>query len=463
MKAKLLTFLIFLMQLGCTKHGSPAAPPVNPIPPVTPPATEQYGAPYAAVPGAQDAVVYQVNIRAFSSDHNFNGVKNRLDSIRALGVNVVYLLPIYPVGTLRSVNSPYCVKDYKSVNTEFGTLSDLRALVTAAHDKGMAVILDWVANHTSWDNPWIANKSWYAQDASGNIISPPNTGWNDVAQLNYQQADMRKEMIADMKYWVYMANIDGYRCDAADFVPADFWKQAIDTLRSITTHKLLLLAEGTRSDHFAAGFDLAYGMAFYSNLATNIYAHNGSAQTIDNINTTEYSSSLGRGQVLRYTSNHDVDNSDGTPLELLGGKPGSVAAFIVAAYMKGTPMIYNGQEVGCPVRLTYFNNSTSIDWTLNPDLLSTYKKIIAYRINTEAIRKGTLTSYSSNDVCVFTKELNGKKVLVLVNLRNAIVDYTVPAALVNTNWKDVFAGSGTVTIAAHVSLQPYEYRILETP
>jgi len=461
---KLMIVALSLVQLGCSKHSANANPTPTPTP-TPPPAsgTEQYGTPYSGVPSAQDATIYQVNIRAFSSEHNLNGVKNRLDSIKALGVNVIYLMPVYPIGAVRSVNSPYCVKDYKSVNPEFGTLADLRNLVDAAHSKGMAVMMDWVANHTSWDNSWISNRSWYVQDASGNIINPPNTGWQDVAQLNYQQADMRKEMIADMKYWVYTANIDGYRCDAADFVPADFWKQAIDTLRTITTHKLLLLAEGTRSDHFAAGFDLAYGMAFYYNLVNTVYARNGSATTIDNINTTEYQAALGRGQVARYISNHDVDNSDGTPLDLLGGKAGSIAAFITAAYMKGTPMIYNGQEVGCPVKLTFFNNSTAIDWTINPDITAMYKRIIAYRNNTEAIRKGTLVSYSSSDVCAFTKESGGRKVLVLVNLRNATVDYTVPAALINSNWKNAFDGNGaTVTIADHVSLAPYGFKVLET-
>ncbi len=125
------------------------------------------------------------------------------------------------------MHSPYCVRDYKGVNDEFGTLDELRTLVEEAHKRKMIVLFDWVANHTAWDNPWIANKSWYKQDDAGNIISPPKTGWLDVAALNYDSMDMRKAMIDAMRYWVFQANIDGFRCDAADFIPADFWEQAM--------------------------------------------------------------------------------------------------------------------------------------------------------------------------------------------------------------------------------------------
>src|SRR4051812_34404213 len=167
--------------------------------------TTQYGKPYDNVPDPRDVTLYQVNMRAFSSGGNFKGVLARLDSIKALGANVVYLMPIYPVGILKTSNSPYCVRDYKGINTEFGTMQDLRAIVDGAHRRNMAVILDWVPNHTSFDNPWTTNKSWYLQDSGGNIISPPGHDWNDVAQLNFKNADMRLAMISAMKYWIFTA------------------------------------------------------------------------------------------------------------------------------------------------------------------------------------------------------------------------------------------------------------------
>jgi glycosidase len=458
MKMNMFTILYSLLLLACSKGGSD-----NAQPPVTPPVDNnpaQYGTPYASVPDVQDAVIYQVNIRAFSKEANLKGVQNRLDSIRALGVNVVYLLPVYPVGTTRSVNSPYCVKDFTAVNPEFGTLEDLRALVTAAHERQMAVILDWVANHSSWDNSWIANKAWYQQDGSGNIISPPNTGWNDVAQLNYQNQDMRKAMIKAMKQWVYTGNVDGYRCDAADFIPVDFWKQAIDTLRNISTHKLLMLAEGTRSNHFGAGFQMVYGMGYYYNMV-NIYGKNKNAQSADSVNTVEYTASTTASRVVRYTSNHDVNNSDGTPLDLFGGKQGALSAFVATAFTNAVPMIYNGQEVACPVKLTYFNNSTTIDWTINPDIKAIYKKILTFRNSSAACRSGLLTSYSNADVTAFVRTLNMEKVLIIANSRNAVVNYTLPAALINTTWKEVVNNSNSVTLNSNLSLQPYEYKVLQ--
>ncbi len=440
---------------ACSKS-TPAAY-VQP-PPVANNGPVQYGTPFTAVPDPQDVVLYQVNIRAFSKTADFKGVQARLDSISALGVNTLYLLPVYPVGLLKTVNSPYCVKDFLGVNPEFGSLDDLRTLVSEAHKRNMAVLFDWVADHSSWDNAWISNKAWYLQDGSGNIISPPNTGWNDVAALNFSNQDMRKAMISAMKYWILTANIDGYRCDAADFVPADFWSQALDSLKGMTTHKLLLYAEGTNKLEFTAGFQLQYGMGFYYTMKDQVFKAGRSVKLVDSLNTAEYINASAPQQVARYTSNHDVDNSDGTPLDLFGGRHGSMAVFLVAAYMNSVPMIYNGQEAGCPVRLTYFNSSTTIDWTTNPDMVAEYKAILAFRNSSAAIRKGSLATYSSDDVCAFTKTLNGETVWVMVNLRTTALNYTVPAALVNTSWKNAFDGS-SFTAGATVALQPYEYRV----
>jgi glycosidase len=442
---------------SCGKDGSslPSIPPVTTITDSTP---AQYGTPFVNVPNRQGATIYQVNIRAFSQAGNFAGVTARLDSIEALGVNVIYLMPIYPVGQVKSVNSPYCVKDYKAVNPEFGTLADLRTLVDGAHNRNMSVMLDWVANHTAWDNYWItAHKSWYKQDASGNIVSPP--GFSDVAQLNFDNDNMRLAMIADMKYWVYAANIDGFRCDFADNPPVTFWQQAIDTLRNISTHSLLLLAEGSRSANYTAGYDYNFGFAFYGNLK-NIYSNNASVQTIDNLNTTGYAGATNGQQVVRYITNHDVNSSDGTPLNLFGGKGGSLAAFTVVACMKSVPMIYNGQEVGMTTPITFPFTSVKIDWTTGQDVTAAYKKIIAFRNSSNAIREGDLTSFSNTDVCAFMKTKNTEKVLVIDNLRNTSVTYTLPASVANTTWADAL-NNGTVTLTNQIILQPYEYLVLK--
>jgi glycosidase len=451
----ILSVSLSLLSCNKDKRSLPNTPPVQIVTDSTP---VQYGTPFANVPNRQDATIYQVNIRAFSQTGNFAGVTARLDSIKALGINVIYLMPIYPVGQVKSVNSPYCVKDYKAINPEFGTLTDLRTLVDGAHSRNMSVMLDWVANHTAWDNYWItAHKSWYKQDASGNIVSPP--GFADVAQLNFDNDNMRLAMIADMKYWVYAANIDGFRCDFADNPPISFWQQAIDTLRNISTHSLLLLAEGSRSANYTAGFDYNFGFAFYGNLK-NIYSNNTSVQTIDNLNTTGYAGATNGQQVVRYITNHDVNSSDGTPLNLFGGKSGSLAAFVVVALMKSVPLIYDGQEVGMTIPITFPFTSVKIDWTTGQDVTAAYKRIIAFRNSSNAIREGDLTSYSNADVCAFMKTKNTEKVLVIDNLRNRSVTYTLPAAAANTTWTDAL-NSGTVTLTNQITLQPYEYLVLK--
>src|SRR5882757_6827824 len=155
----------------------------------------QYGTPFTGVPDPRDVTIYQVNLRAFSSTHNLQGVINRLDQIKALGTNVIYLMPVYPVGTLKSVNSPYCIRNFDSIGTEFGTLADLRSLVDGAHNRNMAVILDWVVNQTSWDHPWITqHPDWYQHDANGNIIQL--SSYTDVAALNFTSATLRHSMIS---------------------------------------------------------------------------------------------------------------------------------------------------------------------------------------------------------------------------------------------------------------------------
>ena len=420
----------------------------------------QYGTPFAAVPDRQDATIYQVNMRAFSSTSNFQGVIARLDEIKALGINVIYLMPIYPVGSINSVNSPYCVKDYKAVGSEFGTLADLRALVDGAHSKNMAVILDWVANHTSWDNQWITTHSdWYLKNGSGMIISPPGTGWNDVAQLNFNNADMRLEMIRAMKYWVYTANVDGFRFDYADGPPFDFWKQAVDTLRNISTHNLLLLAEGNRNTHFTAGFDYIFGFNFYGQLKS-IFNNNQPVTNIDNLNNSEYVNAANGQQVVRYLTNHDVNSSDGTPLSLFGGANGSMAAFIVVAYMKSVPMVYNGQEVGTPFQLLFPFTGADINWTLNPGVTAEYKRVIAFRNSSTAIRRGTLASYSNADVCAFTKIAGAEKVFVASNLRNTTLTYTLPGTVANMTWIDAMTGNN-LALGTQITLQPYSYLVLK--
>jgi glycosidase len=460
---KTLLWLCMLAASGsCGKHGGP--PPFTPpAPPVTVSDTlpPQYGQPFAGVPDADHVIMYEVNVRAFSSSHDLAGVTARLDSIQSLGVNVIWLMPVYPVGKVKAIppmGSPYSVQDYTAVNPAFGNLDDLRALVAGAHARGMAVILDWVADHTSWDNVWISNTSWYQQDASGHIISPPGQSWNDVAALNYGNNDMRQAMIRAMKYWILAANVDGYRCDYADGPPADFWAQAIDSLNALSPHhKLVLLAETSSPAIFSDGFQLNYAWDYYTALK-QVFGDGQSASGLVAASAAEDAALPEGAYKLRFTTNHDEDLNDGPPVDLFGGKQGSVAAFVLASCMGGTPLVYDGQEVGDPQRIPIFDTS-SIDWNGNADIKEAYKKILAFRKGSSALSKGSLASYSTSDVAAFVRKSGTEEVLVIVNVRGNTVAYTPAAALAGA-WHDAMSAGQTVEVGPSLSLAPYEWKIL---
>lgn len=443
--------VLLFFTISCKKDDTPTpTPPVSTDP-------VQYETPFTGIPATSDVVLYEINERAFSTSGDLAGILPRLDSIKSLGVNTIWLMPIHPIGTINSVNSPYSVQDYFKVNPEYGTLEDLRTLVREAHKRGMAVILDWIANHTAWDNPWISNKAWYTQDASGNIIHPAGTNWMDVADLNFDNSKMRLEMIKALKYWVLTANVDGYRCDAADFVPFEFWKQALDSLKNIPNRQLILLAEGARKDHFDAGFQMNFGWDFFTK-NKNVYKSGQSATGYLTTHQNEYNAIPAGSQKMRFTSNHDECAWDDTPLGLFGGKKASMGAFVITAYMGGVPLIYNGQEVGCPVKLPFFSRSP-IDWSTNPDMFAEYKSLMKIRAEHPALRTGTLESFSSADIAAFQRTAGADQVLVLVNTRGSSKSFTVPAGLQGNAWKNARDGSA-VTLGNTLDLNGLEYKIL---
>ncbi|MET4082774.1 glycosidase [Pedobacter sp. UYP30] len=459
----LLSGLLIISLASCKKGGAESKPVVKPPVVVTPPPSYSdpaaYGTPFAGVPAQKDMVMYEVNIRSFSQQANFQGVINRLDSIKALGVNVIWLMPTFPVGVLKSVpplGSPYAVKDYTAVNTEFGDLTSLRKLVDLAHEKNMAVIFDWVADHTSWDNDWIKNKSWYLQDAAGNIINPPGTNWADVAALNYNNADMKTAMLRALRYWIFTANIDGYRCDYADAVPDDFWQSTIANLNAIPNRKLIFLAEGNKKAQFGDGFQLNYAFDFYENLK-GIFADKKTPSTLFATQTSEMNNVANGGTKLRYTTNHDKNNEDGSPATVYNNKFGSEAAFVLSSCLDGVPLLYNGQEVATDKLMSIFTKDP-INWAVNPDVTAAYKKILSFRKTNEAVKTGTITPYYDADVVAFKKTLQGKSVLVLVNVHNKTVIFNIPEALKGSAWLDI--DKKQFTLSDNVTLQPYEYKLL---
>lgn len=412
------------------------------------------------VPDPQDVVMYQVNPRVFAPDNSFMAVASHLDSIKALGTNVVWFMPVCEIGRdERAKSSPYCVRDYKGVNPEFGTLEDFKYVIAECHKRGMAVIMDWVANHSSWDNQWLAdNPEWYTHDENGEIISPKGTNWLDVADFNFDNAEMRLAMIDAMKWWVTEAGIDGFRCDAADFVPFDFWKQCVDSLRAIPGHKLLMLAEGARKDHFQAGFEMDYAWGY---MATLRRIFNGRGKTpvsaLFEADAKEYEG-IPEGCVkLRFTTNHD-ETDKMSPVREFHGERGSMAAFVATVFIRGGALVYSSQEIAYPGRINFFHY-VPMDWQSRPEIYKEYIDLLGIYKAHPAIRKGSLTPYPDDDILVFEREHEGDRVLVLVNLTQEREAVDVPEGWAGKTATDLY-GKKKLKLGKTIEIDPYAYLIL---
>jgi glycosidase len=400
-------------------------------------------------------VIYEVNLRAFSQEGTIQGVIARLDSIKSLGVNIIWLMPIHPVGILKGINSPYCIRDYTAIGTEYGTINDMKSLVDSAHAKGMGVIMDWVANHTAWDHPWTKIPGFYTVNQSGAIVHPPGTNWTDVADLNFDNPKMRDSMISAMKWWINECDIDGFRCDYADGVPVDFWRNAIYALDSVKS-SLLFLAEGTRGDHFSSGFDLIFSWNYYSTLKS-VYS-GATAMNLTSTHVSEYNSVPKGKHRLRFTTNHDESAWDNSPIQIFKGINGALSASAITIFLEGVPLLYSGQEVGRSSKTPFFSKSP-INWNENPLMLAAYKDMMNIFKKHDVARRGENILYPYKDAICFKKIYQGKEMLIMVNVRNQQTQISLPIALQHTYWKDALSNTND-TLITTVTLSPYQYRIL---
>ena len=413
------------------------------------------------VPEVADVVMYQVNPRVFAPQNSFQAIIARLDSIEDLGVNMLWIMPIYPIGEEKSKNSPYSVRDYKAVAPEYGTVDDLRMLVQSCHERGMGVILDWVANHTAWDNVWLQqHPDWYTHDSTGNIIFPPGTDWTDVADLNYDNKDMRAAMIDAMRFWVDSVGVDGFRCDVADQVPVDFWTECIDNLRAAAKPRnLIMLAEGANPDNFKAGFDLNYAWEFMGAIA-QVMKGEAKVGKLLSVDKHEYEN-LDNGKFkLRFTTNHD-EATKASPVTLYGGPKASMAAFVATTMLHGGMLVYGSQEVGYPETINFFHY-VPVDWNANPAMRDEYKKLIAIYNEHPALRSsGKVVPFDDdeNNVLIVDRVLNNDNVLVVVNVRNDAHNVELPAMWAGKNVKNLFTGQ-EMQLSRRITLQPYQYLLL---
>lgn len=455
-KLSFIAILFFLFSLSNSCGGN------NPLPPDPTPGgdtDEFYGEPFENVPDLDDIIMYEANQRLFAQNNSFNAIKARLDQIKSLGVNVLWLMPVTEQGKEKAFGSPYCVKDYRKTHAEYGTLDELRTLVEEAHKRDMAVIIDWVANHTSWDNQWLNdNKDWYTQDANGNVGPPAGTNWNDVVDLNYNNRKMRDEMIDAMKFWIREANIDGFRCDAADWVPTDFWRDAIYELRNLQkTRKLILLAEGTNPQNLQAGFDLDYGWN-YCDVLEKLYAGNNSVADLFNSHTNEFGQIPVGKQKLRFTTNHDRA-SENSPVSKYKTTRGAMSAFVISTTMGGVPLIYSSQEIGYASKINFFNY-VNINWESNQDIYQEYQKIMNIYKSKEAFKKGDLKSFVNKDIVCFTRSYENQTIMLIANVKNSTISYTLPDELTGGEWKNLYDNS-IFQSSASLELEAYSYYILE--
>ncbi len=406
-----------------------------------------------AVPSLSETVVYEANLRAEGPKGGFAALTRRLGSIRALGVNVLWLMPVQPVGKLRSaggLGSPYAPRDYAALNPEFGTVAEFRTLIAEAHRRKMAVILDWVANHTAWDHPWLkAHPDWYTHDAKGEIAIPAGTNWQDVADLDYTKPALRAAMIAAMEGWITRYGVDGFRCDTADWVPADFWKEAIARLRVASPHPLFVLAEGFRKENVASGFDVEYGWPFYDRLVA-IYKGE-KASTLAEAATKEKQDG---GRHLRFVTNHDKSAWEGAPTDFFKSPEGVRTATIVTTlYSGGIPLVYSGQEVAWRSRIPIFDRST-IDWSSNAENRRWLAALYTLRRTHPALREGDLRDVSTEDAIVFVRRAGTDEALVVANVR----DHAATVALPSGTWHDGF--SGEKVGGSSLALAPFAFRVL---
>lgn len=426
---------------------------------------------------AKDSVIYEVNIRQYTEAGTFAAFSDHLQRLKDMGVTTLWFMPIYPISEINRsgvLGSYYSIADYREVNSEFGSKEDFKALVDEAHDMGFTVMLDWVANHTGWDNAWITeHPDWYQQDKNGEIISPPNMGWPDVAQLNFENKDLRAEMIDCMKYWVENFDVDGFRCDYATGVPQDFWEEARVGISK--DKELLMLAE----DNIVLGF---LNSAFDANYNWNLY------ETMKAIAKGTKSASVIKHYIpsnypdgtfsMNFLDNHDKNSYNGTIVENFGEEALPQMLSILFT-VPGVPLIYSGDEMGLSKSLS-FTSKDSIDWGdeyLYADLLKTLSQI---RSDNPALYSGNwggdITYLDNGNKYIFTfqREKDGNVITCIFNMsKKEKTDFDLTEALVGMN-SVLIHGQGKETLildaydisedkmAERTSLDPWEFWILSS-
>jgi len=421
MRHRFAQFAVYLSMAGAWAALAQPAPAQ-----VAAPAPSQVAAPALAPDTSWVArcAVYEVNVRDFSPTGDLKGVTAGLGRIQAAGANVIWLMPIYPVGVASRkgpLGSPYAVRDYNAIDSAFGTAADLRALVRAAHARGMKVILDWVPDHTAPDNPWVReHPDFYYRDSLGRPAVPRDlqgrpTDWTDVVQLDYRNPAMRTAMIAAMRHWLVDFDLDGFRQDVAHFIPPDFWREANAELRAAVPRTILLLAEAGELEMHRVGFDLSYAWDSYARLKA--VWRGAAADSFIRAEEADMRAMPTGGMRLRFTTNHDETAWDRPPVTLFGGAAGARAAFVAMALLPGRPLLYDGQEVESAQKLGLFERE-AVEWDQPCAMLTRafYLRVLRLARSDPAFRAGDFKEVETSapsDVIAYRRG----DAVVLVNTR----------------------------------------------
>ncbi|WP_395059915.1 alpha-amylase family glycosyl hydrolase [Flavobacterium sp.] len=425
----------------------------------------------------ENAVIYEANIRQYSPEGTFNAFTKDISKLKKLGVKILWLMPIHEIGiknrkaTINSgvdeiadsiekkkyLGNPYSVKDYRSINSDFGTKADLQKLIKTAHKNGIYVIIDWVANRTAFDHAWVMQHAeYYAHDKEGNIkISQDN---NDVAELDYNNPNLRKAMLDEMKYWLTTYNIDGFRCDLAAEIPTYFWESTRTVLNKIKP--VFMLMQAQKPKLMANAFDMQYGWESHY-IFNEIVKGEKTAKDFDNLIKKNDSLYQKDDINMNFTSNHDENFWNGTEYERLGNAAETFAALTYV--MPGMPLIYNGQEYDSNKRLPLYEKDT-IPHTVGK-MMAVYEKLGKLKTENEALNGGkNPASYNrlltSNDVDVlaFERVKKDKKVIFIGNLSKSNKSFTIP---IEGFFTDYMSGEKIeFTKNQKLNFNPWEYKIL---
>jgi cyclomaltodextrinase / maltogenic alpha-amylase / neopullulanase len=368
----------------------------------------------------RDGVIYQIFPRAFSATGDFQGITAQLDRLKNLGVTILWLMPIHPIGQEKkkgSIGSPYAVRDYYGINPDYGTKEDFKKLISEAHRRGMKVIIDIVANHTSWDSVLMKQPDWYKHDAAGKITYPYD--WYDIAALNYTNPQLRKYMTDMLKYWIREFDLDGFRCDVAGELPTDFWENARAELDKVKPD-IFMLAEAHKADLMVKAFELDYSWPLHSAM-TSVLQGRAPATDLREAWEQEFKDWPRGALHLRFSDNHDERRALAR-----FGEPAALAASAMMFTLDGVPLIYNGMEVGDTTEsgAPALFERLPIFWPIaerRPEFPRFYKQIVALRKGHDALRNGELEWLRNSDesrVVTYQRRSKDEEVLIAINFSN---------------------------------------------